>query len=112
MKVVVFGYSESPERYSNKAALLLKEFDHKVITINPRNEDELAKINTDFHTLTLYVNPQISDKYQDLLLKSRPQRVIFNPGTENETLQKKFEALGVQVVLGCTLVMLRTDQFD
>ena len=112
MKVVVFGYSENPERYSNMAAKLLTDYKHEVVTINPRQEQELERLNTNFHTLTLYVNPQVSDNYQDILLKSRPKRVIFNPGTENLTLQKKFQALGVEVVIGCTLVMLRTKQFD
>lgn len=112
MKVLVFGYSENPERYSYMAAELLKKFHHETITINPREVEELEKINDDYHTLTLYVNPQISDKYQDILLKSKPKRVIFNPGTENSALQKKFETLGAEVVIGCTLVMLKTNQFD
>lgn len=112
MKVLVFGYSDSPDRYSHMAAELLKNYKHETVTINPRMEEELQKINTDYHTLTLYVNPTISDKYQDILLKSRPKRVIFNPGTENPVLQKKFETMGAEVVIGCTLVMLRTNQFD
>ncbi len=112
MKVLVFGYSESPDRYSNMAANLLQDYKHETVTINPRHEEELQKINTDYHTLTLYVNPTISDKYQDILLKSKPKRVIFNPGTENPGLQKKFETLGCEVVIGCTLVMLRTNQFN
>lgn len=94
------------------AAKLLSEYKHEVITINPRHAEDLEKIKTDYHTLTLYVNPQHSDKFQDILLNSRPKRVIFNPGTENPSLQKKFEAEGVEVVIGCTLVMLRTNQFD
>lgn len=112
MKVLVFGYSENPDRYSYMAAELLKDYKHETVTINPRQVEELTKINTDYHTLTLYVNPQISDKYQDILLKSKPKRVIFNPGTENPSLQKKFESLGAEVVIGCTLVMLRTNQFN
>lgn len=112
MKVIVFGYSENPDRYSFMAGELLKNYQHEVITINPRHEDELVKLNSDYHTLTLYVNPKISDKYQDILLKSNPKRVIFNPGTENALLEKKFATLGVEVVIGCTLVMLKTNQFD
>lgn len=112
MKVLVFGYSENPDRYSHMATELLKDYKHETITINPRQEEDLKKINTDYHTLTMYVNPTISDKYQDILLKSKPKRVIFNPGTENPVLQKKFETMGVEVVIGCTLVMLRTNQFN
>ena len=112
MKVVVFGYSQNPDRYSYKAQKMLEDYKHEVITINPRLEEELQKINTDYHTLTLYVNSQISDKYQELLLKSNPKRVIFNPGAENSSLVKKFQSLGAEIVIGCTLLMLKTNQFD
>lgn len=112
MKVLVFGYSENPDRYSHMASELLKDYGHEVIALNPRHEEEFSKINTEYHTLTLYVNPHISDKYQEMLLKSKPKRVIFNPGTENSDLEKKFESLGAEVVIGCTLVMLRTNQFN
>lgn len=111
MKVLVFGYSESADRFSNIAAKLLKDYKHEVVTINPRQEDELSRIDTEYDTLTLYVNPTLGDKFADILLKSKPKRVIFNPGTENSNLQKKFEALGTEVVIGCTLVMLKSDQF-
>lgn len=112
MKVLVFGYSENQDRYSNMASKLLIDYKHEVVTVNPRQIEELEKFNTHFHTLTMYVNPLISTKYQDILLNSKPARVIFNPGTENLVLQKKFEVLGVEVVIGCTLVMLKTNQFD
>ena len=112
MKVLVFGYSENSDRYSHMAAKLLLEYKHEVITVNPRHLEEIEKINENFHTMTLYVNPTISAKYQDILLKSKPKRVIFNPGTENLDLQKKFENLGAEIVIGCTLVMLKTNQFD
>lgn len=115
MKTLVFGYSESPERYSNMAAHLLADYKHEVITINPRQERDLEKMQEssteDIHTLTLYVNPTVSEKYQDILLKLKPKRVIFNPGTESASLEEKFEAQGSEVVIGCTLVMLRTQQF-
>lgn len=111
MKVLVFGYSDNPDRFSYMAKERLEDYEHEVVTINPRMEEELSKINSEYHTLTLYVNSQISDKYQDLLLKSKPKRVIFNPGTENPVLAKKFETLGAKVVIGCTLVMLTNNQF-
>jgi hypothetical protein len=111
MKVVIFGYSDNVERYSNKASALLGEYHHEVVKINPRNEDDLKLLNTNYDTLSLYVNSEISNKFQDQLTKSNPKRVIFNPGSENSILQKKFEAMGVEVVIGCTLVMLKTNQF-
>jgi len=63
------------------------------------------------HTVTMYVNPALSDKMAEALLALRPQRVIFNPGSENPRLESMLRAQGVDVVEGCTLVMLRTKQF-
>ncbi|MBY0416155.1 MAG: CoA-binding protein [Bdellovibrionales bacterium] len=112
MKVLVFGYSDNPDRYSYMASELLKEHHHEVTMVNPRIETEFSKLEVGFHTLTLYVNPSVGEKFQDQLLKLKPKRVIFNPGTENPVLMRKFETLGVEVVVGCTLVMLRTNQFN
>lgn len=111
MKVMVFGYSESADRYSNKAHHLLQEYKHESIPVNPRHEEELKNLDRDIDTLTLYVNPVVSAKFQELLLSLKPNRVIFNPGTESPELEKKFLAQGADVVIGCTLVMLRTGQF-
>ncbi len=111
MKTMVFGYSDSPDRYSYMAHELLKSYGHESLPINPRHEEELKDLASDIHTLTLYVNPTVSAKFQDLLVGLHPKRVIFNPGTESPELQKKFEKAGSEVVVGCTLVMLRTGQF-
>ena len=35
----------------------------------------------------------------------------MNPGAENHELRKAAEAQGIEVVEGCTLVMLRTGTF-
>jgi predicted CoA-binding protein len=108
--VLVFGYSDNPERYSYIAYNLLKEYNHKVMTFNPHT-DNLALLPKNFDTLTLYVGPAVSDKFQDLLLNLEIKRVIFNPGTENPSLEKKWISKGIEVVRGCTLVMLKTNQF-
>lgn len=111
MKVLIFGYSENSERYSNMADKLLTDYQHEVIRVTPREEKDIAKLAEDFHTLTLYVNPELSTKFQMKLLATKAQRVIFNPGTENLDLMDAFKKKGVEVVVGCTLVMLKTGQF-
>lgn len=107
---IVFGFSDNPERYSYKAYHLLKEFNHDTIAFNPRLDD-LNTIPKEFDTLTLYVNPELSSKFMEQILKLKFRRIIFNPGTENPEFAQKCSKLGIEVVEGCTLVMLRTDQF-
>lgn len=94
------------------ASSLLEEYQHEVIKVNLRKEEDFFKLNEDFHTLTIYVNSNLSDKYQALLLASKPKRVIFNPGAENTSLASKFSKNGVEVINGCTVVMIKTNQFD
>lgn len=109
-KVLVFGYSESPERYSNKAYHLLKQYQHSPVPFNPRIDDP-EKLETDFDTITLYINPAIHQKFASVLDKLKFKRIIFNPGTEDLALIQKYQDKGIEVEVACTLVMLRTDQF-
>lgn len=116
MKVFILGYSDNPERYSFKAYELLVEHKHKAIKINPliseykSLQDAIIK-EGEPETLTIYIKPEISTLLSEEIIKSHPQRVIFNPGTENPELMTKLSQAGIEVVQGCTLIMLKTGQF-
>ena len=71
----------------------------------------LADIPEPLHTVAMYVSPALSTGMADALLAAKPARVIFNPGTENPELEARLSAAGIEIVHGCTLVMLRTGQF-
>jgi predicted CoA-binding protein len=109
-KVLVFGYSDSIDRYSNMAFRLLKECHHTAVPFNPR-VDEVEKLDAEYDTVTLYVNPAVHEKFAPILDKLKFKRIIFNPGTEDSALIKKYQDKGVEVEIACTLVLLRTDQF-
>ncbi len=109
-RVLVFGYSESPERYSNKAYHLLGQYHHTPVPFNPRVDDP-EKLEKDFDTVTLYVNPTIHQKFGSVLDKLKFKRIIFNPGTEDQALIQKYLDREIEVEVACTLVMLRTGQF-
>jgi uncharacterized protein len=113
-RTLVIGASIKPERFSNKAIKLLMEYGHEVVALAKRQGSvQGIPIQTIFpksdniHTVTLYVGPAHQPEYYDLLLEMKPQRVIFNPGTENRELKEKLEKAGIETVEGCTLVMLR-----
>ncbi len=118
-KVAVLGASPKEDRFSYKAVHLLKEHGHQPIPIHPAGHTvdgvpglkSLDDIKEPVDTLTMYVGPDISDKELDKILRLKPRRVIFNPGSENEQLAQKLEAAGIEVVRACTLVMLRGDLF-
>ncbi len=121
-EVAVLGASSDPSRYAFKAMNFLKEEGHTPVPVTPK-EDEVLGIKTwqslgaladagrRVDTVTVYVGPALSTKMQADFLKLAPRRVIFNPGAENPPLESALREAGVEVVDGCTLVMLRTGQF-
>ena len=118
--VAVIGASSDTSRYAYKAMEMLEEYGHKPIPVHPREErvrghevihklGELAGKKID--TITVYVNPAISDKYEQEMIAVHPTRVIFNPGAENPRLAKSLKDNGIEVENACTLVLLRTEQY-
>jgi predicted CoA-binding protein len=117
-KTLVIGASLNPERYSHHAVLMLREYDHPVEAIGLR-EGEIGgvRIRKPFpdlegiHTITVYLGKNNQLPYYDYILQIHPRRVIFNPGAENEELEKILAEKGIEVVRACTLVMIVNGQF-
>jgi predicted CoA-binding protein len=119
-KTVIIGATTNPTRYAYFAAEMLLNYGHEFVPIgikkgvvfgqpilNLTNRPEV----TGTHTVTLYIGPQHQPEWCDYVLTLRPERVIFNPGTENPEFQRMAEAAGIEVMEACTLVMLRTGQY-
>lgn len=118
LKTVVMGASTNPGRYAYKAIKMLQRHGHPVEAIG-KKEDELdgVKINkqlVDFDgvdTVTLYLNPANQEQYYEYIIGLEPKRVIFNPGTENPALYILLKENNIEIEVGCTLVMLSTNQY-
>lgn len=112
-KTLVLGASQKPERYSNMAIRSLRKHGIEVVAIGARKGIvENVEIQTelkdfeDIHTVTLYLSPKNQTPYNSYIISLKPKRIIFNPGTENPELEKLARENGIDVVEGCTLVML------
>lgn len=117
-KTLVIGASENPERYSNKAIKALRSHKHSVIALAPRQgkvedvEFITRKENiVGIHTVTLYISPKIQPEYYQYVLDLKPERVIFNPGTENPEFIKLLEKNCIKAEEACTLVLLAVNNF-
>src|SRR5438874_10957628 len=101
-KTIVIGASLNPERYSHLAVERLVKYGHEVIAIGLK-EGEISgvKIHTDHplekdvDTVTVYVNEKNLPTLYDYISSLRPRRIIFNPGAENENLERKFSEQGI-----------------
>ena len=117
-KTLVLGASENPSRYSNMAILKLRNYKHNVVAIGRQagkvNDVEIGTqpVKTDdIDTVTLYLNPAHQKPYYDYIISLKPRRIIFNPGTENEELERLAAKEGIDILEACTLVMLGTGQY-
>lgn len=111
---LVLGASPNPSRYAHIAVKRLQEQGHPVqaFGIKPGSIGDVPiqttreAIQKPLSTVSLYVGPSRQAQYRDWLIELAPERVIFNPGTENPVLANELEAAGIPAVNACTLVML------
>lgn len=122
MVTAVLGASSDPDRYSSMCMSLLIEKGHTAIPVHPRESsiqgqkvwkslNELARAGQNIDTVTVYINSALSTKLLTDFVQLNPSRVIINPGAENPILVQALKAHGIEVVHGCSLVMLRTGQY-
>ena len=119
-KTVVIGASPNPSRYAYIASHELQKHEHEFVPIgirtgqiagqkilNLREEPEIEQVDT----VTMYIHPRHQPEWYDYILKLSPNRLIFNPGAENEELAHLARKKGIEVVYACTLVMLNLETY-
>ncbi len=119
MKTLVFGASLKKERYSNMALNMLLDYGHDVVAIGGR-AGEVRGVEiltghpelTDIHTVTMYMGAARQEEHINYLIGLSPKRVIFNPGAENAVFETRLQMEGIETARACTLVLLRTDQYE
>lgn len=117
-KTMIIGATPNADRYAHKAATRLVYTGHKIVNIGIRKGEvagkvieKADKIYNDIHTITLYIGSENQKGYYEYILKTKPKRLIFNPGAENPELSRMAEESGIEVTNACTLVLLATNQF-
>ena len=117
--VVVLGATPKEDRFANRAMRMLQEHGHRAIPVNPAFDDVLGQpclrsitdVAEPIDTITMYVGPARSEPLIADILAAKPRRILFNPGSENDHLASEARSAGIEVVEGCTLVMLGAGTF-
>ncbi|MBI6119896.1 CoA-binding protein [Salegentibacter maritimus] len=117
-KTLVLGASLNSARYSNIAIKRLVKYNQPSVALGLRKgEVEGVKIETekimfrDIDTVTLYLGPPRQKEYYDYIVSLQPNRVIFNPGTENPEFYDILRDNNIEFEVACTLIMLGTNQY-
>ncbi|PID70900.1 MAG: CoA-binding protein [Flavobacteriales bacterium] len=114
-KTLIIGATTKLNRYAYIATRRLLQQGIDVVAIGVR-EGQIANVSIctgkpyfkNIDTVSLYINPSIQKEYYEYIVKLKPNRVIFNPGTENDVFKKILEDNNISAEYTCTLVLLST----
>lgn len=116
---LVIGASDNPERYAFKAITELRKHNYEVVAYGNK-EGVVSDVPLTrswnpswiIDTVTLYVGPKNqSEELMNQIIALKPKRIIFNPGTENNTFYAKLRAVNIEFEEACTLVLLATKAY-
>jgi predicted CoA-binding protein len=111
---LVIGASLKESRYSNICVKTLVSGRFPVTAIGLREglidktpvQSGFPDLN-DIHTVTLYLGSENQKPWYNYILKLNPERVVFNPGAENQEFEDLLSNAGIEVIEGCTIVMVK-----
>ncbi len=114
-KTVIIGATPNQDRYAFHAAARLNQVGHEIVPIGIKKGNVFGRDILDLRekpeirevdTVTMYLNPRNQEDWEDYIISLNPKRIIFNPGTENESLMEKAEKKNIESLAACTLTML------
>lgn len=119
-KTVIIGATTNPARYAFLAAERLTKNNHPIVPVGIKSGEVFGEDILDLRdkpvvdgvdTITMYLSERNQAEWEDYLLSLNPKRIIFNPGAENERLEEKALAQGIEIDNACTLVMLSSGMY-
>ena len=115
---LVIGASLNESRFSNKCVRSLVSANFPVSAIGLREGSiDAIPVQTGLpefdgiHTVTLYLGPLNQEPWYDYILKLNPERVVFNPGTENAEFVTILTSAGIEVTEDCTIMMVQGGRY-
>ena len=121
MKVVIVGATTNESRYAYLAAEMLDNYDYEFVPVGIKKgivfSREILDIRSrpiieNVDTITIYISPRNRPEHYEYLFSMNPNRIIFNPGTENSEFISMTDERGIITQEACTLVMLRLGNFN
>ncbi len=116
-KYLVLGASPNQQRHSNRAVRSLLRHKKEVIPVGYRegkiSDKEILTGTPEIEgvdTVLIYVGTSRLNNYHNYIVGLKPKKVVFNPGTYSPEFQKYLEEIGIEVLTGCSLVMILTGE--
>ena len=116
----VLGVTPNSSRYAYKAVEKLTENGFKTVALGfrPGEVSGIPILTTwpehieNLKVVSLYIGSARQPEFYEYILGLRPQKVIFNPGTENIEFYKQLSLAGIKFEEACTLVLISTGAYS
>ena len=111
--IAIIGASNDRHKFGNKAVRAYRSQGYDVFPVNPNCEtveglkcySSVRDVPVDhLDRISMYVPPEIGMELITDLVAKPASEVWFNPGSHEPELVEKASALGLNVVLGCSIV--------
>ena len=120
--VAILGASADRHKFGNKSVRAHLEGGDEVVPGTPRGEPieglttyaALAAIDRpNIDRISIYVPPQVGLQILEAMLEKGTPEIWLNPGSESPDLIQRGRELGLQLIVGCSIVDLGVtpDQF-
>ena len=116
----VIGVTPNQNRYAFKAVTELTAHKYPVTALGFRkgsvagNDIILDWPNhiENLKVVSMYIGPARQPDFYDYIINLHPNKVIFNPGTENDEFYQLLKNNGIEYEEACTLVLLSTGVYS
>jgi uncharacterized protein len=111
--VAIVGASPDRAKYGNKAVRAYRRMGYEVYPIHPKAaeiEGEKAYPSLDavpredFERVSFYVPPAVGMSVIEQVARKKVDEVWLNPGAESPELEAKGRELGLNVIVGCSIL--------
>lgn len=110
--VAILGASTNQEKFGNKSVRAHQRAGYEVFPVNPRAREieglkcyaSLRDVPDPIDRVSVYLPPELGMEELAAIAEKRPGEVWLNPGAESSELVEKGRELGLNIIVGCSIV--------
>lgn len=114
MNVAIIGASRDREKFGNKAVRAYHAHGHRVFPVNLREKEieglpayrSVLDVPEKLDVVLVYVPPATTLRLLPDLVKIAPKKLFLNPGSEDDAVIARAEALGLEPILACSIIAI------
>lgn len=110
--IAIIGASSNRDKYGNMAVRAYKDKGYTVYPVNPKEDEieglicyrSILDIPEPVEIASVYLPPHLTLTVLEEIKQKGVETVFLNPGTENDEVIEKANALGLNIVQACSIV--------